>query len=52
MIYAIRLRANRVNQDRIGYLLKRPAGRPPHEVRHFFASFGYQAQSICQTATA
>jgi hypothetical protein len=52
MIYAIRLRANRVLQDRIGYLLKRPAGRPPHEVRHFFASFGYQAQSICQTATA
>src|SRR5262249_58812643 len=30
--YAIRLPANRVLQDRIGYLLKRPVGRPPHEV--------------------
>ncbi len=43
--YAIRLPANRVLQDRIGYLLKRPVGRPPHEVRRYFASFGYQAQS-------
>jgi hypothetical protein len=32
-------------QDKIGYLLKRPVGRPPHEVRRYFASFGYQAQS-------
>jgi hypothetical protein len=32
-------------QNRIGYLLKRPVGRPPHEVRRYFASFGYQAQS-------
>ena len=31
--------------DRIGYLLKRPVGRPSHEVRRSFASFGYQAQS-------
>ncbi len=30
-------------QDR--YLLKRPVGRPPHEVRRYFASFGYRAQS-------
>src|SRR4051812_5161702 len=29
--YAIRLPANRILQDRIGYLLKRPVGRPPHE---------------------
>jgi Transposase DDE domain group 1 len=43
--YAIRLPANRVLQDRIGYLLKRPVGRPPHEVRRYFASFAYQAQS-------
>ncbi len=43
--YTIRLPANRVLQDRIGYLLKRPVGRPPHEVRRFFASFSYQAQS-------
>lgn len=43
--YAIRLPANRVLQDRIGYLLKRPVGRPPHEVRRCSASFSYQAQS-------
>ena len=43
--YTIRLPANRVLQDRIGYLLKRPVGRPPHEVRRYFASFGYQAKS-------
>jgi len=43
--YAIRLPANRVLQDRIGYLLKRPVGRPPHEVRRYYASFAYQAQS-------
>jgi len=43
--YTIRLPANRVLQDRIGYLLKRPVGRPPHEVRRSYASFSYQAQS-------
>src|SRR5215210_9032195 len=43
--YAIRLPANRVLQDRIGYLLKRPVGRPPHEIRRYYASFSYQAQS-------
>jgi hypothetical protein len=39
------LPANRVLQDKIGYLLKRPVGRPPYEVRHYYASFNYQAQS-------
>jgi hypothetical protein len=43
--YAIRLPANRVLQERVGYLLKRPVGRPPHEVRRYYASFSYQAQS-------
>jgi hypothetical protein len=43
--YTIRLPANRVLQDKIGYLLKRPVERPPHEVRRFYASFAYQAQS-------
>jgi Transposase DDE domain group 1 len=43
--YTIRLPANSVLQRRIGYLLKRPVGRPPHEVRRFYASFSYQAQS-------
>jgi hypothetical protein len=43
--YTIRLPANRVLQDKIGHLLKRPVGRPPHEVRRFFTSFSYQAQS-------
>ena len=32
-------------QRRIGYLLKRPVGRPPHEVCRYYASFTYQAQS-------
>jgi hypothetical protein len=38
--YTIRLTASRVLQDRIGYLLKRPVGRPPHQVRRSLASFG------------
>jgi hypothetical protein len=45
MGYAIRLPADRVLQEKIGYLLKRPVGRPPHEVRRYYASFGYRAQS-------
>src|SRR5215472_2339547 len=40
-----RLSSNRVLQEKIGHLLKRPVGRPPHEVRRYYASFGYQAQS-------
>ena len=43
--YTIRLPANSVLQDRIGWLLKRPVGRPPHEVRRYYASFRYQAGS-------
>ena len=43
--YTIRLPANRVLQERIGHLLKRPVGRPPHEVRRYYSSFFYQAQS-------
>ena len=43
--YAIRLPANRILQDRIGYLLKRPVGRPPNKVRRFHANFSYQAGS-------
>jgi Transposase DDE domain group 1 len=45
MAYAIRLPANSILQSKIGYLLKRPVGRPPHELRRYFASFSYQAQS-------
>ena len=30
-------------QERIGYLLKRPVGRPPNEVRRYYANFSYQA---------
>jgi len=30
--YTIRLPTNAVLQERIGWLLKRPVGRPPHEV--------------------
>jgi Transposase DDE domain group 1 len=43
--YAIRLPANQVLQNRIGYLLKRPVGRPPNEVRRYYANFTYQAGS-------
>ena len=43
--YAIRLPANRVLQERIGHLLKRPVGRPPNHVRRSHASFRYQAGS-------
>ena len=43
--YAIRLPANQVLQGRISYLLKRPVGRPPNEVRRFYANFTYQAGS-------
>jgi Transposase DDE domain group 1 len=43
--YAIRLPANRVLQGRIGFLLKRPVGRPSNEVRRYYANFRYQAGS-------
>ena len=43
--YAIRLPANRVLQERIGYLLKRPVGRPSNDVRRSYANFTYQAGS-------
>jgi Transposase DDE domain group 1 len=43
--YTIRLPANQVLQEKIGYLLKRPVGRPALEVRRYYASFRYQAQS-------
>ena len=43
--YAIRLPANQVLQNRIGYLLKRPVGRPPNEVRRYYANFTYRAAS-------
>jgi len=43
--YTIRLPANRILQDRIGYLLKHPVGRPPITVRRYYASFRYQAAS-------
>ena len=41
--YSIRLPANQVLQSRIGYLLTRPVGRPPHPVRRFHANFSDQA---------
>jgi hypothetical protein len=43
--YAIRLPANSVLQEKIGYLLARPVGRPPNEVRPYYANFTYQAKS-------
>ena len=43
--YAMRLPKNSVLQERIGYLLKRPIGRPSNDVRRSYASFTYQAGS-------
>jgi hypothetical protein len=43
--YTIRLPANRVLQQRIGHLLRRPVGRPAKDVRRTYASFRYQAKS-------
>ena len=43
MLYAIRLPANKVLQESIAHLLKRPVGRPPKAVRRYHASFNYQA---------
>ena len=43
--YAIRLPANQVLQSRIGYLLTRPVGQPPHHVRRLHANFSYQART-------
>jgi hypothetical protein len=47
--YTIRLPANNVLQRSIGYLLKRPVGRPPHEVRRYYANFRYQARAWNKT---
>ena len=43
--YAIRIPSNQILQNRIGYLLRRPVGRPPNHVRRSHASFSYQAGS-------
>jgi Transposase DDE domain group 1 len=43
--YAIRLPANAVLQRRIAHQLKRPVGRPSHQVRRFYTSFSYRAAS-------
>ena len=43
--YTIRLKANAILQEAIAYLLKRPVGRPPIEVRWYYANFSYRAQS-------
>jgi len=44
-LYAIRLPNNKVLQESISHLLRRPVGRPPNHVRRFYASFSYQAGS-------
>ena len=42
---AIRLPANKMLHDSIAHLLKRPVGRPPKEVRRYYANFSYRAGS-------
>lgn len=49
---AIRQPGNRVLQVSIGYLLKRPIGRPPSDVRRYYANFSYQAQMAMAAADA
>ena len=43
--HAIRLPANTVLQGHIAHLLKRPVGRPPKDVRRYYANFSYRAAS-------
>ncbi len=43
--YAIRLPANTILQGNIAHLLKRPVGRPPKDVRRYYANFSYRAAS-------
>jgi hypothetical protein len=45
VLYAIRLKANKVLQESISHLLTRPPGRPPNHVRRYYANFTYQAGS-------
>ena len=43
--HMIRLPANAVHQERIGWLPKHLFGRPPRDVRRNCANFSYQAAS-------
>jgi hypothetical protein len=45
ILYAIRIKANKVLQESIAHLLRRPVERPPNHVRRYYASFSYQAGS-------
>ncbi len=45
ILYALRLPANKVLQECIAHLLRRPVGRSPKYVQRFYASFSYQAGS-------
>jgi hypothetical protein len=45
ILYAVRLPANKVLQESIAHLLRRPVGRPPNHIRRYHASFSYQAGS-------
>ena len=39
----LKIPVNKVLQESIAHLLKRPVGRPPKDVRRYHASFSYQA---------
>src|SRR6266536_3613396 len=47
--YAIRLPANQILQHRIGYLLKRPVGRPSNEVRLQLHALAYNLGNFLRT---
>jgi hypothetical protein len=48
--YAIRLPANRVLQERIAYLLTRPVGRPPNEMRRYPREFHLSGRKLDEAA--
>src|SRR5262249_4120686 len=48
--YAIRLPANQVLQSRIGYLLARPVGRPPHQCAPVPCQFQLSGRNLDQAA--
>lgn len=41
----MRLRANRILQDKVAHLLKPPVGRPPNHVWRIYGDVEYQAAS-------
>jgi hypothetical protein len=45
VLYAIRIKTNKLLQEHVAHLLRRPAGRPSNHICRYYASFSYQAGS-------